>query len=476
MQSLQLVSRSENLRQNTIASQTILDGARASAAENLLNSGQISASLNKISLCLEKLVGSCHIQVLSFNAEDNCFRLINQTDRTHQDLVANITLHTVNNLQTGIHQRLRSLKVTVCEDIHQAKAWRNVHLQSKELGVVSAWVIPIVCKENKLCGAYICLFNTMRQINEGDQALLDRAAFSVSSILFHGKQKTITLKQKISMEKQLAKNKADLSETKAGLLKALSQRKDVQEQLVEFEHLAALGTMMSSLTHEINTPIGVSLTASSYLHDLQQEYLQKLEENQLKRSELKHYFQEISEASFIIQRNVMRAAELIQTFKRLAVDQDSQEQRDFNICDYVYELLLSLKPRLKFTPHKFCIDIPAEIIVCSQPGAFGQVFTNLIMNSIHHAFLPKHMGRITIKARLNDNNNLTVNYKDNGIGISEDTLREIYKPFFSQTTHSDSTGLGLHICNNLVSKSLKGSLKCHSAIGKGTEFIINIPV
>jgi signal transduction histidine kinase len=476
MRSLQIVSSDDNLRQKAIASQNILDDTRASALEYLLHHGQVSQSINQISDCLESLIGSCHTQVLSFNNSDNCFRLIKQGKRRHQGFVDNITLHTINNPQSDIYRRLCSSESSIYTDIHNEKTWRELQLQGKELGIESVWILPLVCKDNKLCGALICLFNTMRQINQGELSLIQRAAYSVSSMLFHGKQKTIELQRKVSSEKQLTKYKSSIEELELGLQKAFLQRKEVQQKLVDLEHLAALGTMMSSLTHEINTPMGVSLTASSYLNDLQLECTSKLEKDLLKRSELEHYIKESEEASFIIQRNILRATELVETFKRLSIDQDSQESRQFNMCAYVHELLLTLKPKLKLTQHKFCINIPSDLNICSQPGAISQILTNLIMNSVHHAFRPIDVGRITIQTELNPDNTLTLHYKDNGQGMSPDTLKDMYRPFFSQTHHQDSTGLGLHICNNLVMKILKGTMSCESTLGKGTHFSIRIPI
>jgi signal transduction histidine kinase len=213
---------------------------------------------------------------------------------------------------------------------------------------------------------------------------------------------------------------------------------------------------------------------------VQQIVLQKLQEEQLKKSELVSYFNDAAEAAIIIEKNLSRADELIKTFKQLSIDQHSQELRSFNLCEYVYEVLLSLKPRLKATPHKFCIDIPTDLTINCNAGAISQLLINLIMNSAQHAFPNGSIGQIIIKARLNelDNNqqNLQLDYHDNGVGMSEETIENIYKPFFTLARGSGGSGLGMHICNNIIMKVLIGHIDCRSGPGKGVHFGLNFPV
>jgi signal transduction histidine kinase len=213
---------------------------------------------------------------------------------------------------------------------------------------------------------------------------------------------------------------------------------------------------------------------------MQDSCFNKLQSDQLKRSELIIYLKESAEASKIIERNMLRANELITTFKRLSVDQHSQDIRTFALCDYVYEVLLSLKPRLKHTPHKFCIDIPANLTINSNPGALSQLLINLIMNSAHHAFALGKEGRITIEADVEydseRNKKLIFIYRDNGIGMTAQTIENMYKPFFTLARETEGCGLGMHICNNIVMKVLRGTIDCHSDMGKGVEFTIAFPV
>ncbi|MGJ8682944.1 GAF domain-containing sensor histidine kinase, partial [Paraglaciecola sp.] len=418
MQSLQLVSSEENQRNTALASQRLLDDARSQAMENLLTSGPLSESLRIISDCLENILGSCHCQILSFKSAENHFNIINKSQRTHTKFMGNFVQSILNSKPTELNASLQNKTEFIYPNIYSSRECKNIHTEGKELGVVAVWSMPLVANDGSLVGAYLCLFNTVRHTSDGELELLNRAARSISALIVHTKQKTLELKSKISQQKQITKQNTEVDELNLAIKKALEQRAEVQTQLLELENLASLGTMMSSLTHEINTPIGVSITASSFLDDLHQDCLDKLELNQLKRSELMAFIKESKEASYIIHRNVVRADELIKTFKRLSIDQDSQDLRYFNLCHYVYEILLSLKPKLKTMPHKFCIDIPDDLNISSNPGALSQILINLITNSLTHAVLPNQSGHITIKARLDEKTNeLLISYKDNGVGI-----------------------------------------------------------
>ena len=164
----------------------------------------------------------------------------------------------------------------------------------------------------------------------------------------------------------------------------------------------------------------------------------------------------------------------------LKIDQHSQEARPLNLCSYIDEVLLSLKPRLKRYGHVFCIDVNANLDIRSNTGALSQILINLIMNSAQHAFEVGERGQITIKARLEtDSHNsqyLVLVYSDNGKGMTEHTVSNIYKPFFTSARHNGGTGLGMHICYNLAVEALQGSIDCESTMGKGTKIILRFPV
>jgi signal transduction histidine kinase len=480
MQPLQLISNEDNTRNVALASQRILDDVRACALEGILNGKPLDHGLNTITDCLETILGSCHCQVLIFDSKKAVFRTLNKSTDPHPRFIKQIIKSLLNNTQSDCSKNTKQGNHSIVTDIYSSRAWQTLHIEAKELGIVANWLVPIVSEDGSISGVFSALFNTARNADVAELSLLQRAIQSAGALLYHSKNKAKELQKKVALHQECMSQKETTEEINSLLKKAIEQRAEVQSQLLEMESMAALGTMMSSLTHEISTPIGVTVTAASFLSEIQHDCFEKLQDDQLKRSELINYLKESTEASQIIERNILRANELIKTFKRLSVDQHSQDIRSFVICDYVYEVLLSLKPRLKLTPHKFCVDIPADLTIESNPGALGQLLINLIMNSAHHAFAPGTDGRITIKANIEydsaNNKKLVFIYQDNGIGMSMQTIENIYKPFFTLARETESCGLGMHICNNIVMKVLRGTIDCRSEIGKGVEFTIAFPV
>jgi len=480
MQPLQLISNEDNERNTALASQRILDDARACALESMLHAKPLDSSLNILTGCLETILGSCHCQVLIFDSRKAAFRALNKGNSQHSSFINNVIKYLLNNPQSDFSNNIKQGNHVIEPDIYSSKVWQAMYIEAKELGIVANWTVPIISEDGSVSGVFSALFNTARNADAGELSLLQRAAQTACALLFHSKNKAKQLQQKVSQHQECVVLKNTTKEINSLLKKAIEQRGEVQSQLLELESMAALGTMMSSLTHEINTPIGVSLTAASFLSDMQNNCLDKLQDEQLKRSEFITYLKESAEASNIIERNMLRANELIKTFKRLSVDQHSQDMRTFALCDYVYEVLLSLKPRLKHTPHKFCVDIASDLTIDSNPGALSQLLINLIMNSAHHAFALGTEGRITIKANIEydaaNNKKLIFIYQDNGIGMNAQTIENMYKPFFTLVRETQGCGLGMHICNNIVMKVLRGTIDCKSELGKGAEFTIAFPV
>jgi signal transduction histidine kinase len=226
--------------------------------------------------------------------------------------------------------------------------------------------------------------------------------------------------------------------------------------------------------------VGVAITAITHLQAMQNKSRQLFDNRTLKRSELDAFYQECAESSGIVERNLFRTTELIKTFKQLAIDQHSQDARPLNLCAYVCEVLLSLKPRLKRTRHNFCIDIDPDMQIISNPGAISQLLINLIMNSAVHAFPQQPNGKILIKARKvqteDQQQELLLEYRDNGKGMTPHVIENIYKPFFTSNRNGGGSGLGMHICYNIVVKVLRGRIDCESEPGKGVHFTLRFPL
>jgi signal transduction histidine kinase len=238
--------------------------------------------------------------------------------------------------------------------------------------------------------------------------------------------------------------------------------------------MAALGNLVAGVAHEINTPLGVGITAASFLNEKTEEYIGKYKNGGLKRSDLEKYTGIASESSAMILTNLNRAADLVKSFKQVAVDQSTDERRKFNLKEYLDKLLFSLEPNFKKTKHTVTLNCPEDLVISSYPGVFSQIITNLIMNSMVHGFKEVNDGKIKIDI-YKEENLIALCYTDNGMGMDTETLEKVFDPFFTTNRSSGGTGLGMHILYNLVTQSLGGQMECTSTPDKGVVFLIRIP-
>lgn len=254
----------------------------------------------------------------------------------------------------------------------------------------------------------------------------------------------------------------------------LAKLKTTQKQLVESEKMAALGSLVAGVAHEINTPLGTSITVASTLEDETKLFLAQVEQGKLKRSALNEYLAVALESSELISHNLYRAGELVQSFKQVAVDQTSQERRSFNVKTYLEEILVSLKPQFKQTKHSIEIVGDESLEIDSYPGSFAQVITNLIMNSLVHAYQPEEAGTMQFEI-IKQPELLAINYSDDGCGIAPENLKKIFEPFFTTARDRGGTGLGMHLVYNLVVQQLQGNISVESEVDVKTVFKITLP-
>ncbi|MBN2221377.1 MAG: substrate-binding domain-containing protein [Vallitaleaceae bacterium] len=251
--------------------------------------------------------------------------------------------------------------------------------------------------------------------------------------------------------------------------------RNTENQLIESEKMAALGTLVAGVAHEINTPVGVSISATSYLTAEVFKTKQFIEGNQLTRNGLSSFIQNIEETCKILSVNLERAAGLVKSFKNIAVDQQSEEQRSFHIKEYLEQILLSLHPKIKKTLIAVLLNCDEDLVINSYPGALSQIITNLMMNALDHAFYPEEKGQIQIQIQKKEDF-LEILFEDNGHGIEPNHLAHIFEPFFTTKRGQGGMGLGLHIVYNLVCHQLKGTIECQSILGSGSRFIISLPI
>ncbi len=260
------------------------------------------------------------------------------------------------------------------------------------------------------------------------------------------------------------------------LASTLDKLKTTQKQLLESEKYAALGSMVAGIAHEVNTPVGNSLMAASILDNATNRFKESFEIGELKKSSLQAYLEKTKSSSEILLTNLQRAAELIQNFKQVAVDQTSLEQRSFQVKDYIEKILISLAPQIQNTPHQIKVLGDNAITIRSYPGALSQIITNLVMNSLTHAYQDSDKsGQLQVEISQQDDKVL-ITYSDDGNGIPSESLDKIFEPFFTTARDRGGSGLGLHIIYNLVTQTLKGTIHCESTVGVGTKFAIALPL
>jgi signal transduction histidine kinase len=246
-------------------------------------------------------------------------------------------------------------------------------------------------------------------------------------------------------------------------------------QLVESERMASLGGLVAGIAHDVNTPLGVSVTATSFLHDRVKKLQSAYENKKLTGNTMTSFLSEAEQTITLLTNNLNRASDLISSFKQVAVDQTSEAEREINVSEYLTEVVQSLAPNFKKTQHTIDIHCPDDLSIKCAPGVLAQILTNMIMNSLIHGFEDKTKGAIRLEISEQDNN-LVINYSDDGRGLDEDTLKRHFDAFFTTRRGKGGSGLGTHIMYKLVTQTLGGDIEAFSKPGEGLKYIITIPV
>jgi signal transduction histidine kinase len=248
---------------------------------------------------------------------------------------------------------------------------------------------------------------------------------------------------------------------------------DSEEKLMRSEAKSILSTLTASVSHELNTPIGNAIVASTALSELSRNFRHAIEAGNVKRSEVESVAAEAEEAAVLVERNLTRAQALLASFRQVSADQASEQRRQFDVAETIQDVLFTLGPSLARSPHRIVTHIPPGIMMDSQPGPLDQIIINLVNNAYLHAFEHRHDGILTISAKsVDDQVHLTVS--DNGIGMDEETVSKMFQPFFSTKIGRGGTGLGMAIVENLV-KKLGGKIDVQSKPGEGTRIIVSLP-
>ncbi|MCJ8340017.1 MAG: ATP-binding protein [Pseudomonadales bacterium] len=263
------------------------------------------------------------------------------------------------------------------------------------------------------------------------------------------------------LELRVAQRTEQLQQANSELQQSLAQLQRTQSQLVESKKMAALGSLVAGVAHEISTPIGIGYTAASFLEQQSRQFSGELADLAL-------------ESSQMIRQNLERAATLITAFKQVSVDQTSEQRRHFNMADYLQEILISLQPRLRNSCAKINVNCPQDLSLHSYPGSFYQIFNNLILNSLMHG-VPSSKSKIGIQINIRvSDEKLIIDYTDDGLGLSPIWAEKVFEPFATSKRNQGCSGLGMHICYNIINQLLGGEINCLTT-ERGAHFRISLP-
>ncbi|MDB5604771.1 MAG: putative sensor histidine kinase with a domain [Bradyrhizobium sp.] len=256
---------------------------------------------------------------------------------------------------------------------------------------------------------------------------------------------------------------------------ALRNLRETQNSLIEAEKLAALGRLVAGVAHEVNNPVGISLTVASSLERKTALFAGEVARGDLRRSRLNEFLETSRDASSQLVANLNRAAELIQSFKQVAADRNYSDQRSFDLGDLTEQVVMSLRPGLRKHHLTLNVDCQPNLTMNSYPGPYGQVLTNLFLNAVAHAFPDGRPGAVDIQVRESGKDNVEIIFADDGCGMSLDVRRRAFDPFFTTRRDQGGTGLGLHIVYSIVTNRLGGRLDLDSQPGRGTRIQIILP-
>jgi PAS domain S-box-containing protein len=276
------------------------------------------------------------------------------------------------------------------------------------------------------------------------------------------------------LEARVAERTEELARRNHELDAALSVLKHAQAELVRAEKLASLGSLVAGIAHELNTPIGNAMLMATTLAARQKTFEAAIATG-LRRSNLQEFLDGLREASAMLEASLSRAAELISSFKQVAVDQSSYQRRSFDLREVLHETALSLGPSLRLSGTRLAEDVPAGLQMDSYPGPLIQVFMNIVNNAVLHAFEPGRPGCVTITARALGEEWVAIEISDDGRGMVPEHLARAFDPFFTTKLGQGGSGLGLHIVYNLVTGLLGGQVRLSSEVGRGTQISIELP-
>ena len=345
---------------------------------------------------------------------------------------------------------------------------------SDESDYCSLVLIPFGQKNSKALHLILCTKHHLKNLKQSEVDFCLSISHLLTTSLQNISMNGLLEEQNKTLEDKVRERTNELNIQNQALTKTLIELEKAQNHLIESEKMASLGCLVAGISHEVNTPLGVSVTAASVLYEQTELFNNKFKNGKLTKSGFTSYLSDASEATSIILTNLERASTLIQSFKQIAVDQSSDVQVDFYVKQHLDKLITSLRPSYKTLPIKINLLGDDETQITSYPGSLNQVVTNLIVNSIKHGLSDCVQGEINIIVNL-ANEQLSIIVEDTGCGIPDDIKNKVFDPFFTTKRGSGGTGLGLNIVYNIVKQKLKGEISLENNQPQGTRFIIKFP-
>ena len=384
-------------------------------------------------------------------------------------------------LTTPLNELTDQLNQLDLEDPEASKL-HSMNFEKNELNILedayNNLIDELVQFKEKLAQAQSELVSANQQLDEQNLLLEQEVAKKTSSLsttmLKMEMQQRELLKQQDQLKDENNRRRQTeltLTQTNKDLKSSVLELNKAQERLLDAEKMAVLGGLSAEVSHEINTPIGVSITSTSYLSDTLTKLKTDIDNQNVTKRSMEDFIDNAHQSVELLMNNLTRASDLISSYKQVAVDQTSDKIRFINIAKYVDEVIQSLHPKLKKTSHRIKVNCPDNIEMHVHAGAISQIFTNLIINSIIHGFDGRNRGEIDIDISYQQER-LKIIYQDNGNGVAPDVLTHIFEPFYTTKAGEGGSGLGTHIVHNLVTDTLNGTIQAQSDEGEGLAFTI----
>ncbi|MDQ2823644.1 MAG: ATP-binding protein [Pseudomonadota bacterium] len=436
----------------------------------LLDIGQLSMSctdirqfVGAVHRALGRIMYAANFYVALSDNDDGTVRFVYFVDEVDVDLVPGpetaVTLGPPEQSPTAWVIAHREKLSLTAQDFRQ----RDIESGNQSIGSnAEQWMgCPLLDQHHQVLGAIVIQsYDVQHRYSDEDEALFGVIANHVS-VALQGLQSVDRLERAVhERTEMLARQNAALREA--------------QSELVRQEKLASLGRLVAGVAHEINTPLGICVTATSHLVEELRLTRAELAAGEMTAESLESFLDIVDQSLRIMTTNTQRAAALVRSFKQVAVDQSSDAIRSFNLLTYLNEVLLSLQPKLKGRPVKVDIDCPANIVLDSFPGAVSQIITNMVVNSLVHGFQHEQAGNIRLQASCADGM-VKLTYLDDGAGMDADTLGKLFEPFFTTRRGTGGSGLGAHILFNLATGPLGGTIRVESAPGQGLKYFLRFP-